>query len=237
MLLLYSRVSSAEQAADDKTSLENQERIGRGFAMAKGYNQFDVSVYTDAGVSASIPLSKRPSGWRMLTDAKKDDTIFAAKLDRMFRSASDALNMVQILQERGIKLVLFDLGSEPIADSALGQFFFTIVAAVAQLERTMIKERCTNGKKAKIAKGGHAGGLAPYGFRIVGKGRDARREIDPEENRVLEKVKSWVDERGYMSPCVVIQLLEQEGMKPRNGKPWHPMQAARLVERVQCAGQ
>ena len=70
MLLIYNRVSLAEQAGEGKTSLEEQERIGRGFAMAKGFNQFDVSVYTDPGVSATIPLRHRPSGQWLLDDAK-----------------------------------------------------------------------------------------------------------------------------------------------------------------------
>ena len=149
MLLGYARVSTAEQAADDRSSLENQEKIIRGYAMAMGVNQFDTAIYTDPGVSASIPLRNRPSGGRLLSDAKKGDTIIASKLDRMFRSASDALNMVEIFKEKNINIVLFDLGSEPINSSGIAQFFFTVIAAVAQLERTMIKERCNNGKKAK----------------------------------------------------------------------------------------
>ena len=100
MLLIYNRVSLIEQAGEGKTSLAEQERIGRGFAMAKGFAQFDVAVYTDAGVSATIPLRDRPNGKEMLETAKAGDTIFAAKLDRMFRSASDALNMSEIFKEK-----------------------------------------------------------------------------------------------------------------------------------------
>ena len=176
MLLIYQRVSSTEQAADDRSSLENQERIGRGFAMTKGFNQFDIATYCDPGVSATIPLRRRPAGQRLLEDMKPGDYVFASKLDRMFRSASDACNMAEIFKEKGINLVLFDLGSEPINSSGISQFFFTIIAAVAQLERTMIRERMEAGKKAKREKKGHAGGVAPYGYRIVGHGRAAQLE-------------------------------------------------------------
>ena len=149
MLLGYIRVSTAEQATDDRSSLENQEKIIRGFAMAKGFNQFDTSIYSDPGVSASIPLRNRPAGKELLETAKAGDTIIASTMDRMFRSAGDATNMIEIFREKKIDLVLFNMGSEPVGTSAVGQFIFTALAAVAQLERTLIKERMTSGKKRK----------------------------------------------------------------------------------------
>ena len=77
MLLLYQRVSTTEQAGEGRTSLEDQERIGRGFAMAKGFSQFDVSCYCDAGVSATIPLRNRPAGKEAGTSAEQPISIAA----------------------------------------------------------------------------------------------------------------------------------------------------------------
>lgn len=232
MLLIYNRVSLIEQAGEGKTSLEEQERIGRGFAMAKGFAQFDVAVYTDAGVSATIPLRKRPSGARLLEDVKAGDFIFAAKLDRMFRSASDALNMSEIFKEKNINLVLFDLGSDPVNGSGISQFFFTVIAAVAQLERTMIRERLLSGKKAKKANGGHIGGKTPYGFQVIGKGREARLEPVAEEQKVIGKVRELIVDRPYLSGTYLAQQLANEGLVTRNGKPFHPMQAQRIMQQV-----
>lgn len=232
MLLGYVRVSSAEQAADDRSSLENQEKIIRGYAMAKGFTQFDTAVYSDPGVSASIPLRQRPSGQRLLEDVKKGDTIIASKLDRMFRSASDALNMAEIFKEKGINLVLFDLGTDPVNSNGIAQFFFTIIAAVAQLERTMIRERLENGKKAKKAKQGHIGGLAPYGFRIIGKARLARLEPVPEEQLILERVRGMLQECEYPSIASVTRILEEEGVRSRTGKPLFKMQVSRIIDQV-----
>jgi DNA invertase Pin-like site-specific DNA recombinase len=232
MLLGYARVSTAEQAADDRSSLETQEKIIRGYAMAKGFNQFDTAIYTDPGVSASIPLRNRPDGKRLLEDAKKGDTIIASKLDRMFRSASDALNMVEIFKEKGIDLVLFDLGSEPVNGSGISQFFFTIIAAVAQLERTMIRERMTSGKKAKKAKGGHIGGKTPYGFRVVGSGREARLEAVKEEQNVIDVVKELLVDRPYLPVSYTARHLDELGLKSRSGKPFFKMQVSRIMEHV-----
>lgn len=235
MLLLYQRVSTSEQAGEGRTSLEEQERIGRGFAMTKGFSQFDVACYCDPGVSATIPLSKRPAGGQMLADAKKGDIIFSSKLDRMFRSASDALNMSQIFLEKGINLVLFDLGSDPISSSGISQFFLTVISAVAQLERTMIRERMTSGKKAKKAKGGHIGGKTPYGYRVLGVGRDARLEAVEGEQKVLAVVKELLVDRPYLPVSHTARALDEQGLKARNGKPFFPMQVLRIIEQVKAS--
>ena len=236
MLLGYARVSTAEQAADDRSSLESQEKIIRGYAMAKGFSQFDTSIYIDPGVSATIPLRNRPKGSELLADAKKGDTVIASKLDRMFRSANDALNMVEIFKEKGIDLVLFDLGSDPINSSGISQFFLTVISAVAQLERTMIRERMTSGKKAKKAKGGHIGGKTPYGYRVVGSGRDARLEMVEEEQRVLQTVGDWLKDRPNVSLSIIQDGLEQSNFRARNGKPFFKMQIKRIVDQVRNAG-
>ena len=237
MLLGYARVSTVEQAADNRYSLESQEKIIRGYAMAKGFSQFETAVYIDPGVSASIPLRNRPNGKRLLEDAKKGDCIIASKLDRMFRSASDALNMSEIFKEKGIDLVLFDLGSEPINASGIAQFFFTVIAAVAQLERTMIRERMLSGKKAKKANGGHIGGKTPYGFRVIGKGREARLEAVEEEQKVVAAVREMVLERPYLTSSYVARHIDELGMKARNGKPFFSMQIKRVIDQVLSARQ
>jgi DNA invertase Pin-like site-specific DNA recombinase len=237
MLLGYARVSTVEQAADNRYSLEGQEKIIRGYAMAKGFSQFETSVYIDPGVSASIPLRLRPSGQRLLEDAKAGDCIIASKLDRMFRSASDALNMVEIFKEKKIDLVLFDLGSEPINSSGIAQFFFTIIAAVAQLERTMIRERMTSGKKAKKAKGGHIGGKTPYGYKVVGSGREARLEAVEEEQKVIAAVKEIVADRPYLTGAYVAKQITDAGLTARNGKPFFPMQVHRIIQQVTSVKQ
>lgn len=232
MLLIYCRVSTAEQASDDKSSLEIQERVGRGFAMTKGFTQYNTAIYQDPGVSASIALRERPAGKRLLDDAAKGDTVFASKLDRMFRSAHDAINMAEIFKERGINLVLFNLGTEPVNGTGIGEFFFTIMAGVAQLERTLIKERMLNGKIAKIAKGGHAGGEAPYGIRIVGHGRDARRETNEAEQKLIEEIRVRI-ERESINTAYLTRDLNEAGFRARNGKPLLYMQVCRIRTKIE----
>ncbi len=60
--------------------------------------------------------------------------VIAPKLDRLFRSALDALQVVEMLKARGVKLHLLDLGGD-IAGNGLSKLFLTIAAAFAEAER------------------------------------------------------------------------------------------------------
>jgi DNA invertase Pin-like site-specific DNA recombinase len=70
-------------------------------------------------------------------------------------------------------------------------FFLHVMAAVAQLERTMIAERVRVAKAALKTKGEYSGGPAPYGWTITGKPDDSDRRLMPvpEEQRVIEKMQ------------------------------------------------
>jgi site-specific DNA recombinase len=233
MLLGYTRVSSVEQASDDKTSLEEQERVIRGYAMMKGYTQFEVSVYSDPGISAGIALRDRPSGKRLLEDAKKGDVIICSKFDRLFRSARDAVNMSEIFREKGIDLICFNMGDSPVNGNGIGQFFFTLMAAVAQLERTLIKERTADGKRAKKLRGGHVCGKAPYGFRVEGRGPAARLIAVEAEQKVIQTVREWKEQYEFLGVAATARALNEAGFAARNGKPFLPMQASRLIKQVE----
>ncbi len=70
------------------------------------------AVFVERGVSGSVPLVQRPEGARLWAGLRRGDTVVAAKLDRLFRSALDALQAVEDLKTRGVSLVLLDLGGD-----------------------------------------------------------------------------------------------------------------------------
>lgn len=228
MILSYVRVSTAEQAADGTTSLKVQERKCRALATMRGAGSFDCVVYSDAGVSGSIPLSERPQGRRLLEDAKAGDIICAAKLDRLFRSASDALTTVEDLAKRKVELILIDLGTEPVTSNGVAKLFFTMLSAFAEFERGRIAERMDDGRKAKKERNGYIGGN-PYGFKIVGRGKDSILEPIPEEIEVLKNIAIW---RRHWAPATIRRKLDNAGFKPRTGKEWSLTQVRRLMNRA-----
>lgn len=224
----YRRVSSIGQASEEKTSLAEQEMKIRGVAMVHGMG--DPIIYTDPGVSGSIVLADRPEGgklWRALT---KGDTLICAKLDRLFRNAADALATADALKDRGVSLILVNMGVDPVTDGGVAKVFFTILAGFAEFEKWQILERMADGKRAKKAKGGHVAGSAPYGYVIVGRGRTAMLEAVPAEQAIIAEVKR-LNAAGFTSSRIVKSLTET-GAVSRSGKPFIPVQIGRMMKSV-----
>lgn len=225
MLLGYVRVSTAEQAFDNRTSMQEQERVIRGFAMAEGVSPYDLQIYSDPGVSAAIALKDRPAGSKIWADAKRGDVIVASKLDRLFRDALDAQTCYKEFKQRGVDLILYDMGTTPITRDGMSKFFFIMLSAFADLERNRIHERMAEGKRAKRQNGGHIGGYAPYGYRKIGEGRDARLEENPQEQEILALIleKSRKGRRG------IISALDERGFKTRAGTRFSYQQVKRIL--------
>jgi len=231
MILGYIRVSTADQAQDDRTSLPEQENVIYGYAMTQGVDRFGVQIYSDAGVSARTPLKFRPKGEQLLKDAQPGDTIIASKMDRIFRSARDALETVDHCKSVGINLVLFDMGIQPVTDEGMSRMFFTMLAAFAEFERARIRERMIQGKAAKVKKGGHIGGEPPYGYRVVGEGRSAYLEENSEEQSTINFIRDRVHQP-FFSHSAVKRKLNESGFRNREGKPFAAYQVQRIAERL-----
>ena len=97
----------------------------------------------------------------------------------------------------------------------------------------MIRERMTSGKKAKKAKGGHIGGKTPYGYRVVGRGREAVLEPVEQEQKVIGEVRELLRDRPYLSVTFTARHLAERGLTSRTGKPFFKMQVARIIQQVQ----
>jgi len=227
MLLGYTRVSTLEQALDDRTSLDVQRRVIQGLGMSKGVGAYDLQIFSDPGVSASIPLKDRPEGGKLWAAAEKGDIIIASKLDRLFRDALDAQTCYKEFKKRGIDLILYDMGVEPVTRDGMSKFFFTMLSAFADLERNRINERMAEGKRAKKEKGGHIGGQAPFGYKIVGSGRDAVLEPVEQEQEALAVMR----ENRHLKLGGIRRVLRSRGLTTRTGKTFQYVQLQRIMAR------
>lgn len=229
MIFGYVRCSTLEQAADGKSTLSQQEQRVRGVALARG--ESNPVMIVDAGVSGAIPLGTRPAGGRMYAELKAGDIIIGSKLDRMFRSAQDALTTVQELHERGIGVILCDIGMEPIAENGIGKMFFTILASVAEFERWRMSERMADGRKGKKQRGGHVGGLPPFGYSKIGAGQEAVLVVNDDEQKIISEVAKL---KGTPLRKISAKLAGM-GYYDRAGTPFAAMQVKRILERVNAA--
>jgi putative DNA-invertase from lambdoid prophage Rac len=138
-------------------------------------------VYVDAGISGSVPLSKRPEGSRLLAVLRPGDVIIAAKMDRCFRSAFDALTTIESFKRRKVSLWLLDLGGD-VSGNGISELIMTVLAAVAQFERTLISERIKDAKRNLRRGNRHQGGKRPFGWvygPVTGTGK--ARDLIPDE--------------------------------------------------------
>jgi putative DNA-invertase from lambdoid prophage Rac len=177
----YTRVSTQAQA-DEGQSLDVQERQLVGWAMMRGVTIDE--VFVERGVSGSMPVKARPEGGRLWRALRKGDTVIAAKLDRVFRSALDALQMVEDLRGRGVSLILLDLGTEPLTNG-LSKMFLTIAAAFAEAERDRIRERIGQVKADQKTRGRYLGGKLPFGYA---KGPDGELVEVTEEQAAVVRI-------------------------------------------------
>src|SRR3954470_15936337 len=97
----YCRVSTVRQAEEGE-SLDVQRRTIAGYALMHGLTVD--RTFVERGVSGSKPLADRPEGAALLAAIQPGDVIITAKLDRMFRSALDALGVLADLKKRGVAL-------------------------------------------------------------------------------------------------------------------------------------
>lgn len=178
----YARVSTVRQSEEGE-SLEVQQRVMAGYAQMHGL-KID-RVFVERGVSGSKPLSDRPQGAALLAAARSGDTIITPKLDRMFRSALDALDVLSQLRERGVALHMIDLGGD-VSTNGVSKLVFTILSAVAEAERDRTRERVAEVKRDQRTRGRYLGGKPPFGWRV---GDAGELVAIPEQQRALEKMR------------------------------------------------
>jgi DNA invertase Pin-like site-specific DNA recombinase len=142
---VYARVSTANNGQDPTT----QTRELREYAERRGW--IIAGEYVDIGVSGT--KERRPELDRLMADAhrRRFDCVMVARLDRLGRSVSHLLRTLETFRVQGIEFVSF---SEQMDTSTpAGKMVFTVLGAVAELERSLIVERVKAGLRNARAKG------------------------------------------------------------------------------------
>jgi putative DNA-invertase from lambdoid prophage Rac len=182
----YCRVSTLRQANEGE-SLDVQRRQIEGYGLMHGLTIDGVMV--EEGVSGSVPVEERPIGGQLFAKLERGDVVIAAKLDRLFRSALDALKVVESMKQRGVKLHLLDLGGD-ISGNGLSKLFLTIAAAFAEAERDRIRERVGQVKADQKARGRFLGGSVQFGYRLGDSGALVPHEAEQEAIREMAALKA-----------------------------------------------
>jgi len=144
---IYARVSTTDQTCD------NQLRDLRDYCRARGWS--DVREFIDTGVSGT--KERRPALDKMMAEvnARRVDVVVVAAFDRLGRSVRHLVEALELFRHLNVEFI--SLREQIDTGSALGQAVFTIIAAIAQLERSLIVERVKSGLRRARAEGKRLG--------------------------------------------------------------------------------
>ena len=205
---IYCRVSTSMQAEDGYSISEQQDKLNK-YCEIMGWEVSE--TYTDAGFSGSN--IERPAMQKMLKDAEKHrfNTILVYKLDRLSRSTSDNLYLIkEVFKKNNIEFV--SLNEKIDTSDAMGEFFFTLLAAVAEMERQTITERMMLGRLGR-AKAGKPMSyqLPPFGY-IRNREKDIL-EIVPHEAEIVRGIYTK-----YLSGISITKICNDLNAKGHIGK-------------------
>jgi len=143
----YLRVSTTEQ------TVENQRNDLRAYCQARGWD--DVIEYSDTGVSGT--RERRPGLDHLISEVKsrRVDVVVVAAFDRLGRSVRHLVETLELFRHLGVEFI--SLRESIDTGSPLGTAVFTIIAAIAQLERSLIVERVKSGLRRARAEGKRLG--------------------------------------------------------------------------------
>jgi DNA invertase Pin-like site-specific DNA recombinase len=115
-------------------------------------------VFIDEGISGV--KASRPQLDQCLAQLRKGDTLVITRLDRLGRSVSNLVELVNKLGEMGVDLVVLTQGIDTA--SAGGKLMFHIMASIAEFEHDLIVSRTVEGLAAAKARGRLGGRKVSY---------------------------------------------------------------------------
>jgi DNA invertase Pin-like site-specific DNA recombinase len=188
-IALYTRVSTQDQSVDIQISDLRRYCKERGFEVYK--------EYSDEGISGT--KDRRSALDELMEDARKRkfDAVLCWRFDRFARSTKHLITALEEFRHLRIEFVSYQENID--TSSPLGKAIFTIVSAIAELERNIIIERVKAGiRRAK-----------ENGKRL---GRPKRLNLNVEELRKLRNQGlsfKQIGDRVKASPATIFQTLRR----------------------------
>jgi DNA invertase Pin-like site-specific DNA recombinase len=146
---IYARVSTSNNGQDPRV----QTREIREYCERRGWQI--AGEYVDAGISGA--KDSRPELNKLMADAhrRRFDAVVVWKFDRFARSVSHLLRALENFNALGVGFV--SLSEQIDTSTPTGKMVFTVLGAVAELERSLIAERVRAGLRNARARGTRLG--------------------------------------------------------------------------------
>jgi len=146
---IYARVSTKNNGQNPETQL----MALREYAKARGFEVFH--EYIDIGISGA--KEKRPALDQLMDHARKRsfDAVLVARFDRFARSTRHLVLALDEFNALGVDFI--SLSESVDTSTPMGKMVYTVIAAVAELERSLIRERVVMGLQRAKAQGKRLG--------------------------------------------------------------------------------
>ena len=219
-LVGYTRVSTADQA--NNTSLEDQRTRILSYGVAMGHEV--VQCFSE--VRSGKDTGNRPEFQRAIGMLKSGeaDGLIVTKIDRLGRNVADLLKLVdEVIAPLGKSLVILE--SQIDTSSPQGRMVLTMIAAMAEMERSVIRERVERGRKAKADRGGYAFGAPRIGQKAV----DGELVPDEAEQETIALIQRH--RRSGKSHQKIADFLNAQSIPTKRGGIWHHSTVRKVLGR------
>jgi DNA invertase Pin-like site-specific DNA recombinase len=210
----YTRLSKDPHDKEVNGLKSQSEHVLRYFDYRlKGSHEWG-ELFPDEGVSGNKELRSRPQGARLDRALQRGDAVIIPKLDRGFRNTQDMLNTLEVWERRGVTVHLLDCQVD--TSTASGRLFMTMLAAIAEFERSRIIERIREKADLRRSMGLTGNGMAPYGFKkalVLGQ----KRIVPDDWTRHLGGRIVECRAKGHTFDAIYWYLLKN-ACRQRNGK-------------------
>ena len=211
--IIYLRVSTDEQA---ESGLGLDAQLASAVKKANEIGAAQILTFTDAGISGSTTIAKRPGLSQALDVIGKGDTLIVAKRDRLSRSLPIAIAIEELLKSRKATLISANgEGTGETKENLSSLMQSRMFQVFGEIERQMIKDRTRAALAVKKSRGERVGNI-PYGYRVAGDKIHLERDVD--EQAVIATIRTLRSQR--MTLCGIVARLNRDHIPNRKGKPW-----------------
>ena len=204
----YIRVSTEQQAADEKFGIDVQKQAILLYANNNGYNIVDWKIDEVSGAKDDRPALNEILYGDNVTNPPFE-AVIVFKNDRLARDTKLYFYYLYTLEKKNIALLStkeeFNEGSE------FANIYRALLQFVAEQERKNIALRTSKGRSIKAQCGGYSGGRCPYGYKVI----DCRLIINEEERPIVEYAFSEHDKGTPM--LTIADNLTEMGYRTRKG--------------------
>ncbi len=204
----YVRVSTEQQASDDKFGIDVQKQAILLYANNNGYNIVDWKIDDVSGAKDDRPALNEILYGDDVTNPPFEAVIIF-KNDRLARDTKLYFYYLYTLEKRNIKLLStkeeFSEGSE------FANIYRALLQFVAEQERKNIALRTSKGRSIKAQCGGYSGGRVPYGYSVS----DGVLVINEKERPVVELI--FAETEKGTSMLAITDIIEKSGYVTRKG--------------------